>query len=214
LALARFRLEPNTRYRLSFAAYSNTARDLSIFINNSTTPSLNYGLSNYRANLTKAWKTFNVEFTTKNFTSLTNATQLRFSMGAFARAGDVYFLDSVILKKVEPGVTAAAVGGISGAVQTIAGSPLLATVTLVDVETSGTTLQAAVQTDATGSYRFDALPVGLYEVRIQPLDGHPVPEPVQVYVSEEPVEELLIEVGEPAEEENATNTLYLPLISQ
>ncbi|MFZ3167688.1 MAG: GDSL-type esterase/lipase family protein, partial [Candidatus Methanoperedens sp.] len=54
-------LEPNTRYRLSFAAYSTSGHDLAVNLIKHDTPYTNYGL-NFTADLGTDWQTFATEF--------------------------------------------------------------------------------------------------------------------------------------------------------
>ena len=92
-------LEPNTRYRLSFAAYSNTGRDLVVRLFKQISPYTNYGLD-YTANLNTGWQTFTTEFTTKGFTGTVNDGRFLFWFAKFGVAGDTYRIDSVRLEKI------------------------------------------------------------------------------------------------------------------
>jgi Tol biopolymer transport system component len=204
------RLEPNTRYRLRFAAYSNTARDLSVYLQNHDT-GVSYGLSNFKVNLTKQWKTFTIDFTTKNITQIVANGRLRFWFGPFARNGDNYFIDAVSLQKLPAttaATTSAGVASLSGQVHGALNAAGPLTVQLVDLASEGAAFQSLAQPDANGAFRFDGIPYGVYEVRLLNPSGEQALEPVQLLLDEEPQEELIFA---PAE---IDHQLFLPLISQ
>lgn len=94
-------LKPNTRYKLSFAAYSSTGHNMKINLLKHTSPYTNYGLS-YTPNLTTSWQTFSTEFTSSGFTNNVNDARLRFYFVGFASAGDLYYLDNIKLEKISP----------------------------------------------------------------------------------------------------------------
>ncbi|MDD5687129.1 MAG: carbohydrate binding domain-containing protein [Elusimicrobia bacterium] len=98
-------LNPNTRYRLTFTAYSNTGRDMTLHVFKHGTPYTNYGLSNYLANLTTTWQTFSTEFVTTGFSSVVTDARLMFWYAPYAVAGDVYYVDDVHLETVPPDTT-------------------------------------------------------------------------------------------------------------
>ncbi|CAG0962057.1 hypothetical protein METP3_00891 [Methanosarcinales archaeon] len=93
-------LEPNTRYQLSFAAYSTSGHDMSVNLIKHGSPYTNYGLA-YTANLGTSWQTFTTEFTTKSFTGTANDGRLTFRLDPFARAGDTYYLDDIRLEEIQ-----------------------------------------------------------------------------------------------------------------
>ena len=93
------KLEPNTRYRLSFAANSTSGHDLSVNLIKHGSPYTNYGLA-YTANLGTSWQAFSTEFTTKGFKDNVNDGRLMFWLAPFAEAGDTYYIDDVRLEKV------------------------------------------------------------------------------------------------------------------
>jgi len=93
-------LEPNTLYRLSFKAYSNTGHDLSISLHKHGSPYTNYGLSNYVVNLGTSWSEYSTQFTTSGFSGTVNDGRLRFWLSPYGAIGDQYFIDDVILEKV------------------------------------------------------------------------------------------------------------------
>jgi hypothetical protein len=90
-------LNPNTKYVISFAAYSNTGHDLDLSVGKHSTPYTNYGLLGARFDLDTRWKTFTTEFTTSNFTSQVNDARLRIWFAPYAAAGDVYYIDNIAI---------------------------------------------------------------------------------------------------------------------
>ncbi|MBK1877957.1 LamG-like jellyroll fold domain-containing protein [Pelagicoccus mobilis] len=90
-------LEPNTEYRLTFAAYSSSGRDLRVSLQKNKSPYTNYGLNRARAYLTQEWQTFTIDFTTKNFYSPVEDGRFYFWLGSDAKGGDRYFIDDVVL---------------------------------------------------------------------------------------------------------------------
>lgn len=93
-------LEPNTQYRLSFAAYSNTGHDVTVRLFKHVSPYTAY-MPDFTANLSTSWKEFTTEFTTTGFAGTVNDGRLMFWLAPFAKAGDVYYIDNVILEKSE-----------------------------------------------------------------------------------------------------------------
>ncbi len=98
------RLEPNTSYTLTFSAYSNNARDVSLTVMKQTSPYTTYGLSNRFVNLTNSWQTYTIEFTTSGFSGVVNDARVRFWFAPYATSGTVYYIDDVELKKTAPTV--------------------------------------------------------------------------------------------------------------
>jgi len=96
---AGINLEPNTRYRLIFAAYSTTGHDATVKLLNHVSPYTAYA-PDFRANLSTNWQTFTTEFTTSGFTSTVNNGRLQFWLAPFAASGDNYYIDDVRLEKV------------------------------------------------------------------------------------------------------------------
>ena len=209
LTQSGFTLQPTTRYLLQFVAKSNTGHDLSVYLQRDSGAFVNYGVNNFRVNLTAKWKLFKIEFTTRGFTLPTTDTRLRFWLSPFDAARDIYWFDQVSLAKVVPGAVAAAVapgvGHVTGQVQG-ASAPL--TATLVDLDTGGEQFQATLSTDATGAFDFAGVPQGSYELRITPPQGYLAPEPVQLAVTEEPDETLLFPL------ELIASTIFLPEVSR
>ena len=104
-------LEPNMKYRLSFAAYSTTSHDMLAFVTTGrNTPSFMddnaaartpWIMKMYYAKLGKSWQKFSTEFKTRGFSSTTSDARLTFLFTPFARAGDMYYIDNVVLQKVD-----------------------------------------------------------------------------------------------------------------
>jgi hypothetical protein len=92
-------LDPNTDYQLSFAAYSNTGRDLSVSLMKHGSPFTNYGISKQAFNLGTGWAVYTLSFRTKNFSTLVNDGRLMFWFADTAVAGDQFFIDNVVLSK-------------------------------------------------------------------------------------------------------------------
>ncbi|EDY82664.1 Carbohydrate binding domain protein [Verrucomicrobiia bacterium DG1235] len=90
-------LEPNTEYRLSFVAFSNSSRDFRISLGKHASPFTNYGLNRVRIDLTDSWKSFSVDFTTTGFASKVEDGRLFFWLASDARPGDVYSIDRITL---------------------------------------------------------------------------------------------------------------------
>jgi hypothetical protein len=103
-------LEANTDYRLTFSAYSNTGHDLSVSLLKQVTPFTNYGLSSFVAPLTTGWQTFTRTFRTAGFTGVAIDGRLRFWFAPYDVAGDIFYIDNVLLQKVAatvpPSITA------------------------------------------------------------------------------------------------------------
>ena len=91
-------LEPNTRYRLSFAAYSTTGHDVSVKLKKTLTPFTSYGLDSV-IDLGTTWQNYSVEFNTTITSSVTDAC-LQFYLYPYAKVGDIYYIDNVRLEKV------------------------------------------------------------------------------------------------------------------
>ena len=95
------KLEPNTRYRMSFAGKSNFGHDVRLRLFKQISPYPSYGLD-YTADLTTNWGVFTTEFTTTGFSSNVTDGRLQFYLIPFAKAGDIYNIDDVRLEKVGP----------------------------------------------------------------------------------------------------------------
>ncbi len=93
-------LEPNSTYRLSFKAYSNTGHDVSVSLQKHTSPYTGYGLSGRVFNLTNIWQTFVFEFMTSGFVGTVNDGRLMFWLAPYDAGGDHYYFDDVVLEKI------------------------------------------------------------------------------------------------------------------
>lgn len=94
-------LEPNTEYRLSFAAYSNTGRNLRVSLGKHSSPYTNYGLNRAVVDLTTGWQVYTLTFTTGNFNSGVSDGRLFFWFASDARRGDQYFIDDISLSPAD-----------------------------------------------------------------------------------------------------------------
>ncbi len=92
-------LEPRTRYRLRFSAYSTLGHNLSVVLHRNSVPYTNYGL-NWSVDLGTSWQSFVTEFVTTGFITVTENARLRFAVNAFGAAGENYYIDDVLLEKV------------------------------------------------------------------------------------------------------------------
>jgi hypothetical protein len=92
-----FALQPDTDYVLSFAAYSNSGHDLRVYLHRHSSPYTNYGLSGATADLTAAWRTYEMPFRTG---SAVSDPRLRFWFVGDAAGGDVYWIDDVRITRV------------------------------------------------------------------------------------------------------------------
>ncbi|CAG0957191.1 Serine-aspartate repeat-containing protein D [Methanosarcinales archaeon] len=92
-------LEPNTRYRLSFAGYSTVGHDVTVNLIKDVSPYTNYGLSK-TFNLNNSWQSFTTEFTTSGFTGTVKDGRIRFWFVGFAAKGETYYFDDIRLEKV------------------------------------------------------------------------------------------------------------------
>jgi len=95
-------LEANTKYKVSFKAYSNTEHDLALHLIKNVSPYTDYGLSAV-FNLGTSWQNYSVEFTTTGFTGTVNDGRLRFWLAPYDASGDQYFIDDVMIQKVLSG---------------------------------------------------------------------------------------------------------------
>ncbi|MDD5688550.1 MAG: FG-GAP-like repeat-containing protein [Elusimicrobia bacterium] len=124
-------LDPNTRYRLTFSAYSTSGHDVTVNLLKHVSPYTGYGL-NYTANLGTTWQTFTTEFNTTGFTSKVSDGRLQFWFASFAASGDVYYIDDVRLETVpitvQTVVQSYNVGG------TVAGAPKMGVVSSTNLK--------------------------------------------------------------------------------
>jgi hypothetical protein len=87
--------ERNANYSLSFAAYSTTGHDMTVLLQSGL------GLKMYKANLSPSWQTYSTQFKTTGFWSTGDNGHLLFVFFPYGRAGDVYYMDNVVLQKVD-----------------------------------------------------------------------------------------------------------------
>lgn len=92
-------LEPDTRYQLSFAAYSSSGRDLKVSLLKHVSPYTNYGLSSKKVNLGTGWAVHTISFTTRNFTAPVRDARLMFWLADTALPGDRFRIDNVVLQR-------------------------------------------------------------------------------------------------------------------
>lgn len=90
-------LKPNTAYQLSFSAYSNVGRDLSVSLVKHSTPFTNYGLQNVQISLGKDWDSHAITFTTGNFDRQVSDGRLYFWFADRIWGGERYYIDDVSL---------------------------------------------------------------------------------------------------------------------
>jgi hypothetical protein len=90
-------LEAKTRYRLSFAAYSNSGHGFDVVLQQHGSPYANYGLKQHIA-LSSAWAQYSVEFTSTLSSAVADG-RLMFWLGSSAVSGDQFWLDCVTLEK-------------------------------------------------------------------------------------------------------------------
>lgn len=90
-------LEPNKEYQLTFAAYSNTGRDLRVAVGKHSSPFTNYGLNRIVVDLSKEWKVYTITFTTVGFDTEVDDARIYFWFSSHGRSGDEYFVDDISL---------------------------------------------------------------------------------------------------------------------
>jgi hypothetical protein len=225
-------LEPDTHYRLTFAAYSNTGHDLELFIHKNTGSYANYGLRRARADLTTNWKLFTTEFTTSGFSQPVGDARLRFWMAPYDAAGDVYWIDQIRLEKAveaQPVTGADPLDGtepisetpvspegatIFGLVQLADGTDegptaaLGAKLVLNDAATNGDIYSEEIEVDFEGLYEFADLKPGNYLVTVVPSSGYQAPAPTAVVVQEGDTYNLSFLL------EKAPQLLFLPFVAR
>jgi hypothetical protein len=94
-------LQPNALYQLRFSGYSSTGHDLKVTLQKHTTPNTNYGLDYEHVDLLNNWGYYTVEFTTVNFSESVNDARLLFWLADDAVSGDEYFIDNIILTRLD-----------------------------------------------------------------------------------------------------------------
>ncbi len=108
-------LESDTTYRLRLAAKSTSGRDLELFLHRHTSPYTKYGLNGVVLDLSEEWQVFQVQFTTSGFDSPVNDARLRFSLGDRDVAGEMYYIDDVVLIQAEDLAVGAAATTVTAA---------------------------------------------------------------------------------------------------
>jgi lysophospholipase L1-like esterase len=98
-----FPLVAGKQYRLSFQAYSNSGRNLSVTVQRHSSPYTVLGLSLTEFDISSTWQSFSIEFTATGFTETTSDTRLRFWFAPYAQTGDQYFIDNVTLEELSAG---------------------------------------------------------------------------------------------------------------
>ncbi|MCK5573971.1 MAG: carbohydrate binding domain-containing protein, partial [Bacteroidetes bacterium] len=105
-------LEPDAVYRLIFSAASTTGHDLDLVVQKHGDPFTSYGLNGYYVDLTPDMRTFAVEFTTRNFSQSVNDGRLMFWLTPYARGGDAYMFDNIVLTRLPGFGNTGSQGGI------------------------------------------------------------------------------------------------------
>lgn len=155
-------LEANTRYRLSFEAFSNTGHDMTVELFKHGAPYTKYMKPAFKADLGNSWQEFSKEFTTTGFTGTVSDARLMFYLIPFAAAGDRYYIDNVRLEKVGATVT----GILDVTTTPVSG----------DIYVNGTK-------KGTGSWS-GSMPVGNYIVSFGHVSGYTTPSPQTVAVND------------------------------
>ena len=96
------KVQPNTRYRLTFAAKSTAGSDILVYLQKHTAPYTNYGLQSVLFNLTTEWQTFTVEFNSTGVVSGVSDGRLRLAMDNLAKANEIYWIDDVVFEELGP----------------------------------------------------------------------------------------------------------------
>ena len=233
-----FTIAPNTRYRLSFAAYSSSGNDVSLYLHPQNGGG-NYGLNGHRIDLGTSWQSYVVEFVTTGFSQPTNNVRLRFWLSPYDAAGDIYWFDAVRLERLDT-ATGAAVpipespaqptstagrGSLRGQILGAAGAPVAAsfTVMLLGQDEAGQLYIYPVQSDPDGYYAVDGAQAGVYLHNIEPPVGYQPPEPVEIVIHDDRVTELRVmmesitpmnegESQPDAAPEERAHHIYLPLV--
>ncbi len=91
-------LEANARYRLSFAAYSNSGDGMDVVLQQHDSPYANYGLRTH-ITLSRSWALYSVDFNSTIQNAVSDG-RLMFWLGSWATSGDQYWVDGIVLEKV------------------------------------------------------------------------------------------------------------------
>ena len=98
-----FSLMPGTSYVLSFNAYSNVPRTITVSVQKHVSPYNSYGLTARPFALTNSWQPFSATFTTSGFSGTATDTRLMFWFAAGDAAGHQYFIDNITLSPAAAG---------------------------------------------------------------------------------------------------------------
>ena len=113
-------LKANTRYHLSFAAYSASGKDLTAELLKHTSPYTNYGLSE-TVDLGSGWQLYTVDFTTDGFAGEVDDGRLRFRLNG--QNNDSYWIDAVSLVEASSGPPTETATATSTLVPTLTHTP-------------------------------------------------------------------------------------------
>lgn len=139
-------LKANTRYRLSFAAYSTSGHDLGVYLQKHTASYGSYGLSENTVDLSTTWQLFNIEFTTSGFSGSVNDGRLRFWFVGKAAAGDRYFIDGIKLTEATATTSTPVPTATSTSTPTPTSLPATATATAAATSTTSAPTDTATST--------------------------------------------------------------------
>jgi hypothetical protein len=97
-----FPLVATGQYRLTFRAKSSTGKDMTVGVQKDVSPFTCYGLMGHRVNLTTAWATYTVAFNANGFAGTVTDGRFMFFFANDAAAGEVYYIDEVVLNYTTP----------------------------------------------------------------------------------------------------------------
>ncbi|MCB0060943.1 MAG: carbohydrate binding domain-containing protein, partial [Caldilineaceae bacterium] len=181
-------LEPATRYRLSFAAYSSNGNDLGLYLHEHSGDYTSYGLSIDQVDLSTAWQQFTFEFVTEGFSAPVADGRLRFWLSSHATAGERYWIDGIVLEQVPDSVATATSATSFDATATDTPTPEAPTPTAVPDTPTPTSLEptatapAAEPTTTTAPSTATPLPTIFVPTptATNPSDGTPGVNPIVV----------------------------------
>jgi hypothetical protein len=94
-------LVAGTIHQLMFKARSNRGHDLEVGIHQDKTPYRDLGMSMESCDLATEWQSFSFVFRTPEQMDPANPTRVHFAFAPYARSGDEFFIDDVILSNLE-----------------------------------------------------------------------------------------------------------------
>jgi hypothetical protein len=97
---ADLRIDPGSRYQLTFDARSSTGHDLDAAVIQHVAPYADYGLPATSVDLLPSWKTFEFLFTTGSLSAPVNDGRVMLWFAPYAAAGDTFMVDHVSLLKI------------------------------------------------------------------------------------------------------------------